>query len=113
MTRAFRRDLFYAAGFLVCLAGYGLAPPGLPWARWVFALAAFAVVVAHVLLSDEVVRAVALRAGAAAFALAAAGALLVTVLGEAGWLAGHADRLWAVLFALYLVCWSVLRLALR
>lgn len=105
MTRAYRRDLAFAAALLLCVAAYGLSPSSPAVLRAALAVSGLGVVVVHVIGADEVRRASAFRAGFMAFVLAAGICVGATVLGRAELLASRAGELWAWLFALYLVSW--------
>jgi anaerobic C4-dicarboxylate transporter len=105
LTRAYRRDLAFAAALLLCLGGYGVSASSLPMLRAVLAVAGFGIVVIHTMGADEVRRASAFRAGFTAFVLAAGICVGATVLGRTDLVAGRAGELWAWLFVLYLISW--------
>jgi hypothetical protein len=111
MSSELKRQGVYGAVLIVCLAAFALARD-VPWASVAGALAAGATVLVYVLRSDEVERALAYKSGFAAFMLALAGAIALRVTGEAPLLALLTRELWAVLIALFLLCWVALRLRL-
>lgn len=107
MTYTTRRFLFHAAGLVAAVVVFGLLDSA--GARAVAAVAGLGVVVLHGARSDEVERALVLRAAATSFAVVAAGAVGVAVLGLGAWLTGLAEVMWAVFFGLYMVSWVVWR----
>jgi hypothetical protein len=111
MTKSQQRDLRYAIALLAALALFQASAGGAAWIRATAGLICLGVVTAYVLGSDEVERALSMRAGAAAFGLVVTVALIAVVVGRPEVLAEAAPRLWAWLFALYMACWGVLRLA--
>lgn len=110
MSHASRRDFFFAMPFLFLLGLYALAGGWPDPVRAVLALAATGIVAAHIATGDEVVRGRAFRAGALAFSLVMLAAMAMAFTGLPAWLATHTGDAWAGLIAIYLACWTILRL---
>lgn len=111
MSRQLRRQVAYAAALVAGLVGFALLK-GTPAAQAAFAVACVAVLAVYVVRADEVERALGVQAGASAFAVLLAVALTLATTGQSAILAAWADDLWAVMVALGLVCWVVLRIRL-
>jgi hypothetical protein len=111
MTRAQKRDAAFALALLLAVALFALAAGAPAPVRGIAALLCVAVVAAHVVTGDEVERALSMRAGAAAFGLAATVALVAAVADRPDLLADGAHWLWAWRFGLYMISWTVLRVA--
>ena len=111
MSNELKRQLAYATILIGCLVGFAVFK-GLPVAPPAFAVGSVAVLVTYVVRSDEVERALGIQAGAAAFALLLAAALILAATGQAAVLASWSADLWAVMVATALVCWVALRIRL-
>lgn len=111
MSREFKRQSAYGAVLIACLAGFALLKAW-PDAQALLAAASVAVLAVYVVRSDEVERALGVRAGAAAFVLLLAAALVLKIVGQGAIMAAWAGDLWAVMVATALVCWVVLRIRL-
>ena len=109
MSYALRRDLAFALPFLALMAAFALAGEANPVLRAATALAALALAVAHAVTGDEFNRLRAVRAAAAAFAAALAGALVLALFGVPEFAVREAGSVWAVLIGLYAASWAVLR----
>jgi hypothetical protein len=111
MSSASKRQIAYGAALIAGLIGFALFKSW-PGAQAVFAVASVAVLAVYVVRSDEVERALGVQAGAAAFVLLLAAALVLAAIGQSAMLAAWAGELWAVMVATALVCWAVLRIRL-
>jgi hypothetical protein len=111
MSSELKRQSAYGAVLIVWLAGFALAR-GVPWASAACALAACATVLIYVLRSDEVERALAFKSGFIAFMVTLAATIVLSALGEAEAITLLARELWAVLLAVFLLCWLVYRIRL-
>jgi hypothetical protein len=110
MSHASRRDFIFLFPFLFLMGLYALADGWPEPVRAVLVLAAIGVVAMHIATGDEVIRARAFQAGALAFSLIVLASMGIAFTGQPSWLAEHSGDAWAGLMAIYLVCWSLLRL---
>jgi hypothetical protein len=106
-----KRHIAYGLLLLACLVG-AWAVRDWDLAQAACAVGAVMVLCAYAVRSDEVERALATQAGAAAFALLLAAALAVKATGNGALIAAHADDLWAVMVVAAMFCWVVLRIRL-